>query len=182
MPFSLNRFTNSLLLHTDQTVADRLLHDRPAYDSLTTPAQTARWIAALMDDLDAQLGADLAKAVMEGCGRGCIGQTLLAKAKQIQVGSAGLDDLLAKLNQAHLGGGGLRREGTPDGATIHASYPRCYCGSVSKTRQPISPTYCQCSCGWYRQLFETLLGKPVKVELVDSIAHGAASCRFIITI
>jgi predicted hydrocarbon binding protein len=129
-----------------------------------------------MDDLDAQLGEELAKAVMEDCGRECIGSSVLAKALQIHAQATDLDDLLARLNQAHLGGGSLRREGE----LVYASYSRCYCGAVSKVRQPISASYCQCSCGWYARLFETLLHRPVRVELIDSIAHGADACNFVI--
>ena len=65
-------------------------------------------------------------------------------------------------------------------AGIEAAYDRCYCGSVSKTREPISATYCACSCGWYRQLFETLLGTAVEVELLESIIQGSERCRFLI--
>jgi predicted ArsR family transcriptional regulator len=41
-----------------------------------------------------------------------------------------------------------------------------------------SATYC--SCGWYRQLFETLLDGPVEVELLGSIVQGDERCRFLI--
>jgi predicted hydrocarbon binding protein len=53
---------------------------------------------------------------------------------------------------------------------------------VSKTGEPFSATYCHCSCGWYRQLFETLLNGPVEVELLGSIAQGDEHCRFLIHI
>jgi len=57
-------------------------------------------------------------------------------------------------------------------------YERCYCGSVSQTKEPFSATYCYCSCGWYRQLFETLLERPVEVELLGSVIQGDENCRF----
>jgi len=98
----------------------------------------------------------------------------LQKAVRLLKHAANLDDLVELLNANHIGGGLLRRKGK----TIIAEYRRCYCGSVSKTKTKFSPTYCQCSCGWYRQLFETILGKPVKVELLGSIIQGDAQCRF----
>jgi len=115
---------------------------------------------------------------MEACGQQCIGQSVLDKAKSLKHGTGDIDEFLEKLNKAHIGGGKLRR----DNSIIYASYERCYCGSVSKTQKPISLLYCQCSCGWYKKLFEATLGKPVKVELVDSIIHGADTCQFIIHI
>jgi hypothetical protein len=61
-------------------------------------------------------------------------------------------------------------------------YDRCYCRSVSGTAEPFPSTYCRCSCGWYRQLFEQLIGEPIEVELLDSIIQGAQACRFVIRI
>jgi predicted hydrocarbon binding protein len=157
---------------------EQLMQNRIAYDSVTANIQTAAWIRNLMDDLAVKIGEENAKAVMETCGTHCIGQSVLEKARNFQKATRDIDELLEKLNQAHIGGGKLRREEN----IVYASYERCYCGSVSKTRQPISTIYCQCSCGWYKKLFETLLDKPVKVELLDSIIHGAKTCRFIIHI
>jgi hypothetical protein len=69
-----------------------------------------------------------------------------------------------------------------DGEVIYAAYDRCYCGSVNKTRELFLATYCHCSCGWYQQLFETLLDRPVEVELLGSILQGDERCRFLIRI
>ena len=178
MPFKIHCFIDSLSSHADNGVLERLMKNRVAYDTLTTNTQTARWIRNLVSDMNEEIGIDIAKDVLEACGQQCIGQNTLEKAKILQQSSRDFDDLLDKLNYAHIGGGNLRREEK----VIYASYERCYCGSVSKTRQPISLIYCQCSCGWYKKLFLTLLDKPVKVELLDSIIHGADNCKFIIHI
>jgi predicted hydrocarbon binding protein len=176
MPFYLTRFADSMQEYTYQDVYEKLVADRELYESLATPVQTARWIGSLIGDLTIELGPDEAKKVMEACGKKCFGQSIIRKAIQLRKESRDIDDLLDKLNQTHIGGGRLHR----DGNLVHASYERCYCGSVSKTRQPISTVYCQCSCGWYQKLFETILGKPVQVELIDSIIHGAETCQFVI--
>jgi len=103
---------------------------------------------------------------------------VLEKAQGYTREAKDLDDLLDRLNQAHIGGGRLRREGD----MIHASYERCYCGSVNKTKERISATYCHCSCGWYKELFETVLERSVEVERVESIVQGADACRFVIRV
>jgi Family of unknown function (DUF6144) len=175
MPFRVQRFESSLKIHVDKAAKIKLMKDLKPYDTLKTPSQTANWIRSMMDRLDDAVGVNVAGKVMEACGRQCIGRSVLEKAGRFQQNSTDLDDLLDQLNQARIGGGNLHRKGD----LIHASYDRCYCGSVSKTRQPISITYCKCSCGWYQLLFETLLGKPVEVELIDSIIHGGAICQFV---
>ena len=121
------------------------------------------------------LVAEIRYTVMEEPGRRCIGANALEKARRLQKDATDLDNLMSRLNQAHIGGGHLQR----DGEVIHASYDRCYCGSASKFRELLSPTYCHCSCGWYRQLFESLLNRPVEVELSASILQGNECCQFL---
>ncbi len=178
MPFQYKRFTESISEHLDPKTRDKVMNGLAPYESLNTPVQTTLWIKQMVDQLTAEAGITVAKEVMEACGQRCIGQSVLLKAKTFQAGSRDIDELLGKLNEAHLGGGHLYRVGNE----IHASYDRCYCGSVSKTRRPISKIYCQCSCGWYKKFFETIFEKPVKVDLLDSIINGAKSCQFIIQI
>ena len=178
MPFRVERFQHVCEKHLDGEVKDRLLQASEAFDTLTTRSQKARLIHGLMDVLDAETEKGVREQLMEECGRTCIGRTTLERASKLQLTSTGMDDLLEKLNQAHIGGGHLHREGD----AIQASYDRCYCGSVGGNTEPFSSTYCHCSCGWYRQLFEHLLGRQVEVELLDSIVQGAQSCRFVIRI
>ncbi len=176
MPFRIRRFETSLLDNTNKDVQEKLHPDINLYANLTTPGQTATWIKNIVDRLTEVAGEEVARKVMENCGRQCIGQSILVKARKIKSYSKDLDDLLVRLNDAHIGGGELYREDR----IIHASYKRCFCGSVNKFRQPISTVYCQCSCGWYKTLFDNLLDNPVRVELIDSIIHGADACNFAI--
>ena len=178
MPFKLDRFLDNLDSRVNKRVHKQLMQNRAPYNTLTTGTQTAIWIRNLVNDMVDDIGVDKAKVVMEGCGQQCIGQSVLNKARLLKHDSSTIDEFLEKLNDAHIGGGKLRREND----VIYASYERCYCGSVSKTRQPISTIYCQCSCGWYKKLFEVTLDKPVTVELLDSIIHGADTCQFVIHI
>ncbi len=143
-----------------------------AYAAAGTPLQKARAIGELMAALDREVDADTAQAIMQRCA--CIGQGVIEKALALQREARDLDDLLARLNAAHIGGGHLRREGN----VIHAEYDHCYCGSVSKTKAPISATYCACSCGWFVRLFEALMGRPINVEMQGSIIRGDEACRF----
>ncbi len=178
MPFKPHVFQENIAGRVPETTAEILAQACGDYDTLTTPLQRARCIKTMMDALDQAVDGPTRQAIMQACGRQCIGASTLDKARKLARTAADLDDLLVKLNQVHIGGGHLRREGD----VIHATYVRCYCGSVNQTKAPISATYCQCSCGWYRQLFETLLERPVTVELVGSIIQGDESCQFKIMI
>ena len=149
-----------------------------AFVALTTAQEQARCIQGITDLLDREVDSDTRRAIMEACGRRCIARRTLDAATRLQQEAQDLDDLLCRLNEAHIGGGHLQREGD----VIHATYDQCYCQSVSETREPLSPTYCHCGCGWYRQLFETILDRPVKVDLLSSIIQGDDRCRYLIRI
>jgi predicted hydrocarbon binding protein len=178
MPFKVQRFEQSLAACVDADARAKLLEGCEVYDVIKSPAKKARWIEGLMERLEEGVGETVAREVMVGCGRQCISRSLLEKARKLWRESGAIDDFLDGLNQAHIGGGSLRLEGD----IIYGSYERCYCGSVSKAAEPIPPTYCYCSCGWYKMLFETVLERPVEVELLSSIAQGADACRFAIRI
>ena len=55
----------------------------------------------------------------------------------------------------------------------------CFCpiirGNLDKG-MPVS--YCYCGSGWYRQQWETATGKPMRVEVLESILKGNDVCRF----
>ncbi len=178
MPFRPHVFQENIAGRVPDATAEASARACAGYDSLTTPLQRARCVKGIMDTLDQAVDTPSRQAIMQACGRQCIGASTLDKARKLAKTASDLDDLLAKLNQVHIGGGHLRREGD----VIHATYSRCYCGSVNQTKEPFSATYCHCSCGWYRQLFETLLERPVEVELLGSIIQGDESCRFQIVI
>lgn len=176
MPFKPEIFQDHVERAVEGTARDELFQACQAYTTLTTPQQKARCIKEMMLVLDQRVDEETRKQIMEACGRRCIGASTLERASRLKQTAPDLDHLLALLNEAHIGGGSLQREGN----TIHAAYDRCYCGSVSKTKEAVSDTYCRCSCGWFRQLFETLLGRPVEVELVSSIISGGERCQFLI--
>ena len=178
MPFRYARFQENLSKYVDAHQQDQIINDLPSFIDMKNPTQKACWINDMINNLSSVVGVGVARKVMEACGLQCIGKNTLKKAQKIKKETLDIDDLLKRLNADHIGGGNLKR----DGNRIYASYTRCYCGSVSKTRQTISLIYCQCSCGWYKKIFESLMEKPVHVELIDSIIHGADTCQFIIHI
>jgi len=178
MPFSVKAFQESINRSVEAAANRELTRACMTYSELTSSHQKAQCIHSMMNILDREVDEKTRWEIMEACGRRCIGNSTLDKALCLQKKSKNLDDLLKQLNMAHIGGGHLQKEGE----IIHATYDRCYCGSVSKTKVPFSSTYCHCSCGWYRQLFETLLEKPVTVELLGSIIQGDDRCRFLIRI
>ena len=128
------------------------------------------WITRFMQSLDAQIDEPRRLALMEARGRSCArgGAIKLAEASKGNV-----DKLLSSL-AGHLGPEGARREGN----VVTIAYPTCFCPLVSEVKEELSPTYCQCSVGWLKEMFETVSGKPVKVEALETVKRGGRTCRF----
>jgi hypothetical protein len=57
----------------------------------------------------------------------------------------------------------------------------CPMAEAQKAGQ-ISPTYCLCSVGYVKEMHERRLGRPVEVELVDSVLRGGKRCKFRMTV
>ncbi len=178
MPRWIIYYERSLAQKVSQEVKDALLDGSEAITDQTSPAEKAAWAGQAMVRIDGTLSEPLRREILEDCGKQCIGASILEKAARIRRAAPDLENFLVGLNQSHIGGGTLIYAG----GAIHATYSRCYCGMINGRRALISPTYCNCSRGWFLKLFETVLKTPIKVELEQSIAQGAPDCRFRITL
>jgi predicted ArsR family transcriptional regulator len=150
------------------------------YLSTSSYTEKAAWMRDAIERLERLVGVEGSRRIMESCGQKCCGLTSRKIAKKLMSETESIADFVQKLNDAGLGGGRLQ---LVDKHTITGGYDHCYCGHVKKTDQPFSSTtYCHCSVGWYKQLFESALGRPVDVEIKRSIISGANRCDFIIHI
>jgi len=62
----------------------------------------------------------------------------------------------------------------------------CHCAFVhpylDEIPTQLSPTFCYCGAGWYRRLWEGILGQPVKIEHVETLLRGNDHCTLTITL
>ncbi len=172
----IGRWATIIEQETDHNIAEKVMENAEQLKSLDYVGKAA-WIKGAVERLEHYAGEEKAKKIMEECGRKCCGQTYRKKARELMGESKSLKEFIEKLNKAGLGGGRLTFK---DENTITGGYNHCYCGQVKQTKEPLPRVYCYCSAGWYKQLFESALGRPVDVELVQSIVSGAHTCEFII--
>jgi hypothetical protein len=63
-------------------------------------------------------------------------------------------------------------------------YQFCHCLRVRKMiregDERLSATYCYCGAGFYKGIWEYILGKPVRVEVLDSVLQGDNLCRIVV--
>lgn len=58
----------------------------------------------------------------------------------------------------------------------------CHCGIIRDNLERVPSTYCYCGSGWYRQIWEGITGKPVKIDILKSLTKGDDECKFAIHI
>lgn len=121
------------------------------------------------------------KKIMQLCGETCAREALfgggdLDIAKKIAEEEVDEEEILKRANKEILWCGTWARKGN----TIQATCARCGCPLVKNKVVNLTGTFCYCSRGWVKKIFETLLKKPVSVELEKSIGLGNKVCKFIV--
>lgn len=172
----MTRFKRCIDAEASAAVSKKVIVKPEQFDKTSNYARKAEWIRNAVQRLEEEAGRATAIKVMQACGVKCCGPTQQKRAKQFMEESRSVEELLAKLNEAGIGGGRLTLKNKN---TIVGGYDWCYCGRVKQTKEPfLTDTYCHCSTGWYKSLFEAAFNKPVEVTLMQSILQGADSCEF----
>lgn len=134
-----------------------------------------------MEEHDVQSLVDLLKeteghinqelmSMLEHRGRACISATYIKKAKDAAKNAESIDEFLDNLTKSVRV---LQREDDK----VYMVYPKCYCHKLKGFKGDIPDTYCYCSVGWVREMFEQALGRPVEVKIEASIVRGDKACR-----
>jgi predicted hydrocarbon binding protein len=131
------------------------------------------WILNLMENMDEHLDDEVKVSLLEECGRACAGRHAKAEALKHK---GNLDGWLGVFKK-WVGSENVRREAN----TVRLAYSKCLCPLVQDHPPLMSKTYCNCSRGWLKEVFETVVEKPVEVKLEDSIMQGGTQCRFLVS-
>lgn len=63
-------------------------------------------------------------------------------------------------------------------------YMYCHCGRVRKQirehKQSYSEAYCYCGAGYYKAIWEEILGTEVKLDVVETVLRGSTICKFVL--
>ena len=133
---------------------------------------TQRWIVNLIESMDENLDEKTRMRLLESCGRACARSSAIKAAEACK---GDLDKLLSTLGK-WVGKENVRK----DNGTVYVSYSKCLCHLVAEGPARLPDTYCFCSRGWLKEMFETVVGRPVDVDLKESIKRGGKKCRFTI--
>ncbi len=140
------------------------------------------WVRRLMVIVDSQMDPPAREKFMESNGRACYASQHGQSAAETPPGA--LDQLIVRLRK-WAGEEGVYRKAN----TVYFTYgpaganeKRCLCPLVENVSSGLSPTYCHCSVGSVKEMFERAAGKPVEVTLAESLKRGGKACRFLIRV
>ncbi len=133
------------------------------------------WVTDLMETLDDEFDEATKRKLMAGCGRGCFKRHSF----KTDIARDGKGDR-AKLIEA------MKRsfEIWEDGKDIHVRFglvsKGCYCPAARYRKPRKRDLHCYCSAATQQAIFETALGHPVNVEILQSVRRGDPTCHFLV--
>jgi len=131
------------------------------------------WLQDLLDSMDEELDLPTKVKHIEGCGRGCFNRF---KFKQ-DIATKGTDNL-ENLIEAYK----RNFEIWKDGDIVHIRYgetsAQCYCPAANYRKSQSNDLHCECTRTTHQTIFETALGRPFKVDILESLRRGGKTCHF----
>jgi predicted hydrocarbon binding protein len=128
-----------------------------------------RRFARLIEILDSTLDEETLRGIIEGLGRYCSGAIGF-----IQEHEGDVEGYFEEIRQRW----GEEAEFDRERGVITVVTPERECVCPLVCGQAVPASFCDCSLGWQKQTYETILGKPVEVELKESALRGSKRCVF----
>jgi predicted hydrocarbon binding protein len=196
MEFSLSKTKHGMLVSIEKNVealagegiSKKVMEGSDGITEKTDKRKIAEWVRGAMEKLDAMVDGETKIQIMESCGRNCadVNKKVAERARLRRKKFKSADEFLEAELKKPMVGTRLVREGkmlyqfyTPRAFTRPM---RCYCSLLRglPDEETVSKTYCHCSKGFVKKFWESVLERPVKVDLIQSVVSGADECEFAI--
>ena len=175
---------------TPPDAANAIQGTKPGEKSLARAAKRMEfgdtWVRRFFDVMDKTLDADARRKLMLANGKACY-EGYAGPPKLEPGGFERFAQWVADKGKDHgysIEGRVVAFEFIGSAETGEASPESlCLC-PMAEARKPgeLSPTFCLCSLGYVKEMHERIIGRPIEVELVDSVLKGGKRCRFRMTL
>jgi hypothetical protein len=195
----LERFAESIADVVGEAVKKEVLEGSEKLGSRSTPSQRAKWIRGAMERLGASVDEEAKKEIMINICPHTYPRKRIEKLKKQYKQLGSIDKLLEIMcNDKSYEGTSYydnpqRKENTiyitkvpcnpksykkaQDEHERKLAYCHCPWGRAAlKTHEAVSPIFCYCSISWDKQLWEGILERPIRVEIVKSLLNGDDYC------
>ena len=136
------------------------------------------WISLLHKSID-RLDQDQQAAIMKPCGEGCAADILALCEKILGRKVASIEDLIEGWNiRREQRGSHGKWEFEPN--AIRGIFRECSCPLVSSGLVELHAVQCLCSQGMMETIFSKVAGRPITVEIKETIGRGGKVCHFLV--
>jgi hypothetical protein len=133
------------------------------------------WLSDLMAAIQREPDPAIRSRLVSACGRACFERHEFKRNWAV----AGRGDV-GKLIEALKANFEVWR----DGDEVHIRYGAvskgCYCPAAKYRPAAPDDVHCHCSQGSHQAVWQTALGRPVRVDIVESVRRGGRTCRFVV--
>lgn len=131
------------------------------------------WLADLFEAIDAEVDPRARVRLLEACGRGCYRRHAFKQeiARKGQGSLANLERAYRENFEAWI----------EDGA-LHIRYGKvskgCYCPAARHRPARPHDLHCECTKATHQTVCEAALGRPCRVEVLETVRRGGTTCHF----
>jgi hypothetical protein len=133
------------------------------------------WLADLLEAAEQQLDHDARVKLVEHCGKRCYERYSFKH--EIAANGRGSVDKLVTALQANF-------ESWREGDLVHIRYGKvskgCYCPAAKYRPPKPGDLHCECTRSMHQTICETALGRPLKVDILESVRRGGQTCHFVV--
>jgi hypothetical protein len=131
------------------------------------------WLTDLFGAIDSEVDPATRVRLLEACGRGCYRRYAFKQ----EIAARGKGSL-ANLKKAYQ----ESFESWIDGDALHIRYGAvskgCYCPAARNRPARPHDLHCECTRMTHQTVCETALGRPCRVEILETVRRGGNTCHF----
>ena len=139
--------------------------------------RSGRVINSIINGME-ELSIAKRRKIMEKSGEACAIAGSYEIAKDISEKTANIEEIINNINNQIPWCGQWNLKDN----IIRSVCNECGCPLVKNKIVSLNSTFCYCSLGWVKLIFNTLFKKPVHVEMLKSIGAGDNICEFVVYI
>ncbi|MBP1678083.1 MAG: hypothetical protein H6Q20_2642 [Bacteroidetes bacterium] len=152
---------NAVKNESDENTADEIVN----HNSENNPL----WVKNTMKRLEDKFEASVVKKIRMNCQCGYGMDEKLALIKELMANASNLEEFGSQ-EKAQVAGLSYRE------GVLYLMFPFCPCPMLAEVKRLPTKTWCQCTTGYSKVLFEKAFGCEVEVELLKSIKAGDDVC------
>ena len=174
--FDMRKIQEQVLFGATKAASDEETATRIVYGEggLSSPEDNATWVKYTMKRLEERFDGPTVKRIRMNCQCGYGMDEKFALVKELFDASSSLEEFA---NHDKAKAAGLFSK---DGE-LYLQFPFCPCPMLAEVDRLETKTWCQCTTGYSKVLFEKVFGCKVDVELLQSIKMGDQVCLMRIT-